>query len=501
MKEIITPFKVGVVVLGSLAAFIWMFGQVEEGIGDDAAGYRVFAIFDDASGLNPKSRITIAGIDVGELDTVELVGRQAKVWIRVNTPLRSDARIAKRQTSLLGEYALQLSPGYTGEPLVDGDQIKNIDVDVSPADLMGDLKKITANVNEITESLKNVVGTEDSEEKLIKILEDVQKTVADLRLAVASNAPKIDQVVDNVVKVTEQARRLTGEFRVGARRILDDAQAVSSNVRTIIGENQENVQEGFDGVTGSVARLQDALDKLDDTLDSTRSIAKKIDEGQGTIGKLVNDDGLIDSVNELVDESGAFVKQITGLQTIVAMRADLYISRGAVRNAVDLKLQPKDDKYYLFSLIDDPRGTTRVTETVTNTSDSNEDPLIREQTTVTEDRFRLSLQFARTIYAFDKAIAFTGRIGLFENTGGLGLDIGLFDQDLQLTAELFSFDDNIWPRLRIELAYTFFTHLFIAGGLDEVLNEELTDGFVSIGLKFNDEDLKAILTTAPTPSL
>lgn len=495
MKDIITPFKVGVVVLVAVGAFVWMFGQVEEGIGDDAAGYEVFALFDDASGLNPKTRVTIAGIDVGEIARIKLAGTEAKVVIRVNTPLRSDAIIAKKQVSLLGEYGLQLSPGYTGEPLQHGDQIKNIHVDVSPADLMADLKKITANVTDITESLKSVLGGGEGEEKLISILSNIDRTVADLQQAVADNAPKVDLVVDNVVKVTEQARRLTGEFRGSANRILDDAEAVTRNVRDIVGDNTGAVQEGFDGVKGAVRRMQDALDKLDDTLVAAKSIATKIDEGQGTIGKLVNDDELIASVNDLVDESGSFVRQITRLQTIVAIRADYYISRGAVRNQVDLKLQPKPDKYYLLSLVDDPRGSTSVTETVVSSSDSSEDPVIREQRTVTEDRFRLSLQFAKRLYMF------TGRIGLIENAGGVGLDVHLFDDALQISSDLFDFDSNVWPRLRIDAMYTFFTHLYIAAGIDEVLNDELTDVFVSIGLTFNDEDLKAILTTAPTPSL
>lgn len=495
MKDIITPFKVGVVVLAALGAFVWMFGQVEEGIGDDAAGYRVYALFEDASGLNPKTRVTIAGIDVGEIDRIELVGDAARVWIRVNTPLRSDAIIAKKQTSLLGEYALRLSPGYTGEPLVDGDEIPNIRVDVSPADLMGDLKQITANVTEITESLKSVLGGGEGEQKLISILSNIDRTVADLQEAVAENAPKIDDVVNNVVRVTEQARQLTGEFRVSANRILEDAEAVTTGVKDIVGDNTGTVQEGFDGIKGAVVRLQDALDELDGTLVAAKSIARKIDEGQGTIGRLVNDDRLLDSVNDLVDESGSFVRQITRLQTIVAIRADYYVSRGAVRNQVDLKLQPRPDKYYLFSLVDDPRGATSVTETITSTSDSSEDPIIREQRTVTEDRFRLSLQFAKRLYMF------TGRIGLIENAGGVGLDIHLFDDSLEISADLFDFDSNVWPRLRLDAMYTFFTHLYVAAGIDEVLNEELTDAFVSIGLTFNDEDLKAILTTAPTPSL
>ena len=86
MKDIITPFKVGLLVIVGLGAFVWMVGRVEEGIGDDAAGYQVYAMFDDASGLTEKSRVTIAGIDVGELSKIELEGVRAKEAELISSP-------------------------------------------------------------------------------------------------------------------------------------------------------------------------------------------------------------------------------------------------------------------------------------------------------------------------------------------------------------------------------------------------------------------------------
>ena len=103
MKELVTPFKVGLFVIISVIAFIWMFGQVREGVGENEAGYEVYAIFDDVGGLAEKSRVTIAGINVGQIKKIELVGTEAKVWLLVTTPLKTDARIAKRQASLLGD--------------------------------------------------------------------------------------------------------------------------------------------------------------------------------------------------------------------------------------------------------------------------------------------------------------------------------------------------------------------------------------------------------------
>ena len=495
MKELVTPFKVGLLVIISVIAFIWMFGQVREGVGENEAGYEVYAIFDDVGGLAEKSRVTIAGINVGQIKKIELVGTEAKVWLLVTTPLKTDARIAKRQASLLGEYFLQLTPGFLGEPLKDGDQIKHVDYDTAPADLMNDLKGISKNIIDITESLKNVLGGEKGQKRLANILESFEKVSLDIRATIGRNSGKFDRVVDNVVEVTKGAKQFTRNFRTSARAILGDVETIVGNVRNIIGDNKENVQSGFDGIKGAVGRLQTALDKLDGTLDHTQSIAQKIDTGDGTLAQLVNDGKLARNMNTLMEESGTFVKQITRLQTVVGMRSDVYTNRGTVRNALELRLQPRPDKYYTVSLIDDPRGRTRFRETVTNTSDSNLDPVIREAETVTEDRFRLSLQFAKRFWLA------TGRIGVIENTGGLGLDTHLLNDALEISTDIFAFDANVNPRQRIWGTYNFFSHLYLTAGIDEVWNDELRDVFIGFGLRFNDEDLRAILTTAPVPAL
>lgn len=502
MKEFLTPFTVGLVVIAGLVSGTWMFGQVKEGIGDDPSGYRVSAVLDDVGGLAQKSRVVIAGITVGQIDKIELEGDKARVWLLVNTPLRSDAKIAKRQASLLGENFLQLSPGYKGIPLKDGDEITDVIYDVSPADLMKDAKKIVENVDQITTTIRNVLAGEEGEQKLAELVTDVNATVSEVRRIVAANSPKIDIVVDNVVHVTGEARGFVGDFRREASRILTnaervtaDARVISGSVRQIVGENKGSVAEGFDGVKGAVARLGKALDKLDGTLERTTSIATKIDEGQGTIGRLINDDHLVNSVTELVDESRVFVRQLTRLQMVVAMRSEYYLGQRAAKNYLTLKIKPKPDKYYMLQIVDDPRGKTRFRETVTNSSDSATDPLVREQETITEDSFKLSLQFAKRLYFA------TGRVGIIESSGGLGVDFHFFDDDLQIAADIFQFDANVNPRIRLAGTYTFFRHLYIAAGVDEVWNDQLTDFFIGAGIEFTDADLQAILVSAPTPSL
>lgn len=533
MKAFFTPFKVGLVVIGGFIAFVWMFGQVKEGIDDDASGYRVYAIFNDASGLANKSKVVIAGINVGQIDKIELIGDQAKVWLLVNTPLKSDAQIAKKQASLLGEYYIRLTPGVQGTPLKDGDEIKNIIYDVPTSDLINELKNITTNVEEITESIKKVVAGKDGEARLVQIMENIDKTVQEVRRAVVDNGPKVDQVVDNVVAVSREAQSFVREFRADAKVIMTDAKtvardatAVTADARAITGGVRALVDPGglaaragvgpdgkplegqvVDGVAAgaqdkkrptvsqAVAKLESALTNLDGTLEKAKSIADKIDKGQGSIGKLVNDGRLVDSVTDLVDESSRFIRRLTRLQFVVSMRGEYYVSQGAVKNYLELRLQPRPDKYYMIQIVDDPRGASRFVETVTTTSDSMSDPVVRTQESFTENRFRLSLQFAKRYYFM------TGRIGIIESTGGVGLDFNLFDDDLEISTDLYAFDANINPRLRMRAIYRFFTHLYVAAGVDDVFNDELSDLFVGAGVQFTDDDLQAILATAPTPSL
>lgn len=499
MKELVTPAKVGFVVILSVIAAIWMFAQVGQNLSSDQDSLRVYAILDDVSGLVAKSRVSIAGINVGQLDEVELVDGRARVWIRIakrsDFQLRSDATVHKRQASLLGEYYLEITPGYLGTPLEDGDQITTVSTDVSPAELLNDLKKISQDVVEITQSVKRVVGSDGGEQKLVAIIDEFRSTASTIEKMVSRNAEKFDVIVDNVVSTSNSARVFSDDFRDDARIILEDTKAITGNVRDIIGTHSGSVEEGFEGMKGAIARLQSSLKKLEDTLDSTKSIGKKIDEGDGTLGQLVNDGRLARNLNELLEESNQVIRQVTRLQTVVGMSSDVYADRGSFRNAMELRLQPRPDKYYALELVDDPRGRTRLTETVTNSSSSLTDPVVREQRSVTEDRFRLSLQFAKR-FSF-----LTGRLGIIENSGGVGFDMHLFRDDLEISSDIFAFQDNTKPRVRLRSRFSLFSNIYMTAGIDEVANKELTDYFFGLGLRFNDEDLRTILITTGAPSL
>ena len=116
---------------------------------------------------------------------------------------------------------------------------------------------------------------------------------------------------------------------------------------------------------------------------------------------------------------------------------------------MSLRLQPREDKYYEIELINDPRGLTSITDTTTDTTNPTQPAHYRTITTTTTDSFRFSLQFAKRMGPF------TGRFGIKESTGGIGLDIHLLQDRFEIVNDLFGFSEEVQPRYRVYISYEF----------------------------------------------
>jgi phospholipid/cholesterol/gamma-HCH transport system substrate-binding protein len=223
-------------------------------------------------------------------------------------------------------------------------------------------------------------------------------------------------------------------------------------------------------------------------------VTRKINRGDGTVGRLINDDRLINDLEGSMSGANEFITGLTRLQTHIDIRSDYLMRRGAFRTSFGLRLQPRPDKYYLFELIDSPMGVHSVTSRNIVTSDATGTSTIDQTETKIEDRLRFSLQIAKKL-SFS-----TWRLGIIENSGGAGVDLELWRRHLSLTAEAFEMDLYEYPRLRSYMQFQFLRVFFVSAGIDDAINAGRRDGFLGVGIRFQDEDLKTIFTATPSVS-
>ncbi len=454
--------------------------------GSAGGGYHVYALFRDASGLVPRSRVTMAGIPIGRIEGIRLQEGMARVDLMVNRDIElfDDATVSRKASSLLGEFLLVLTPGTTGlRRIGEGERIRVLQEGATTDDILQNVSAITRRVRDVTDRLGDVLGNDEGRRQLAEALRNLTETTQEINRLVHANSEALTHTIRNVDHITTEA-----DPRV--RRLLDNLDRASARVDTILAENQPNINDTIRNVQETVRNTNAASRDLREAVSNVNSITAGIDRGEGTVGRLVRDDHLINEVEGVAEGINDLVSPIARLQTIVAMRAEYNFVANGFKSYLEFRLQPREDRFVMLQLVDDPRGLVD-RRSVIRTSTNPADPAMWRETTETTSRgVRFSLQFARR---FGPA---TFRFGILESTGGLGMDLNLLRDRFELRTDMFDFSSSQLPRLRVMAAYAFLQRVYVLGGVDDVLNPQRTDVFLGAQLRFRDEDLRTILLFA-----
>ena len=506
--------KVGIVMLIALAVLGYFVIRIEDiSLNRSRTTREVKAIFDDVAGLDDESAVRIAGVRKGHVTNIRVLpdGR-AEVTMTVDddVPLRSNAQAKVANLGLLGEKYIELDPG-TAEAAVlpQGDITLRGVQPASFDDITEQVSTIAEDVKAITASMRAVMGGPTGQQRLEEIVENVRLVTADMRLLVASNRANIDATLGN-------AREITAQLRVEIPRLADSIDAVARQMGGTVGENREDVRAVVQNLRGLSKDLRITADNLNDITGQVRG-------GEGTVGKLFYSDEAHDKLTSALSSVEGGVKSLqetlgraNRIQMDLGIRADYMAGlsqdreiagvrteygKGNSRSSVGLRLIPNPElnRFYNVELSDDPRGKRRDkvnVETRTNPATGESETIVTETSRYERD-FLISGQVG---WQLDPTLAV--RLGLFDNTGGIGADYRLNDR-LVVTGEAFDFgqrrDDN--PHLRLYGEYTIrkeqprTPRLFVTSGIDNALND--TAFTFGGGVRWRDEDLKYLLGSIP----
>ncbi|MBB3231553.1 outer membrane lipid asymmetry maintenance protein MlaD [Halomonas stenophila] len=123
---------VGLFMLAGILGLIFL-GLRVSGLSLEAPGdsFRLEANFANVGGLKPRARVTMAGVTVGRVETIELDSEwyDARVVMELDAELEGalpeDSTAAILTSGLLGEQYVGLSVGGAPEMLGDGDRIRD----------------------------------------------------------------------------------------------------------------------------------------------------------------------------------------------------------------------------------------------------------------------------------------------------------------------------------------------------------------------------------------
>lgn len=480
--------KVGAFMLLALVILAVFIIKIEEiPLGAKAGRQRVQAEFPSVAGLDEKSPVRVAGVRVGIVERIELSGNRARVTLSLDPQLRLHQGAWAEVTSLgmLGDKYVELYPGPESAPPLPPGTVLSGQSPVAFDQVLKTAGEIGADVKEVTASLRRSLGGDEGTAKLNEILDNIRQLTGEVKNLVAANRANVDATLENF-------RAFSATLRQELPALAEKLNRLADHVDAVVQENRGNVSD-------TVANLKDLSSRLRTSADNLNQITSKIARGEGTIGKLVNDEETVNNLNSTLKsvESGVqSLKNTLGRaerwQLFVNMRTESLPGVDDSRSAFGIDLHTTEKRFFRLELVKSPYGRIRnIQETVTTTyPDGHKETYVQTREKISD----ASTVNAQIGYRLGDT---TLRAGLFESEGGFALDQALFQRKLNLSLEMYDFNRDIKPpHLRLEGRFFLTPNIFAFAGWDDPRWSARSSLLVGAGITWRDEDLKYLLGTA-----
>jgi phospholipid/cholesterol/gamma-HCH transport system substrate-binding protein len=460
----LNELKVGLLTLAAIASLVVVSLKItanKSGFGEYIE-YRT--ILNDASGIYENSSIKVAGIVAGRIKTIDLSGSQALIKFEVLKQIKvtrfSVLRI--KTVGFLGDKYLDIYLGNPEAPRLKEGAMIAAEAGAGFEELGKDASEILKDVKEIAKAIRESLYDENKRnvvKDIVGSVRDFSKNAKDIseslkRLA-EGNEKKISDTLDDIKRLSSQLAYETDRYADGS--FMND----------------------LDGIKPIIKNVNKAVADLKDIVADVKS-------GKGTVGKLLRDEEVIDQVNETLSGVNRLMNRVNNFKTDVSLFAG-FNSNNASRTEFDLDLIPSPERLFRLGVVASDYGRNPYEETkrTTTTGSSSTETTLREED-VTAYRFNLQIGRRLDNWLF--------RGGIIESSGGLGVDYIMPDRGFRATLETFNFDQDLGPFVRLATEVRLWSVMYAKISGEDLASKDNNQSYtVSAGLRFNDEDLAALL--------
>lgn len=277
--------QVGVTVLAALAVLIWGVSFLKELSLQHSVN--VWTVeFPQTGGLGASDEVQVNGIRKGSVSSMDLVGDKVYVKLALanDVKLTTGSRVAIRNVGLMGEKVIAVDLSSAGEPYAPTDTIPGV-FELGMAEVMASVGDAVSSIGELSRQLGTIADVLAGQGDVAGTMKNIQATSNELRLMVEENRRSIRTTLANV-------------------------EATSGTVKGLTADREAKLGKAMDDFTTTMARMDRLTARLDSLTTSLNSVARKVDRGDGTLGKLVNEEALYRDLNASVASLRALIADI-----------------------------------------------------------------------------------------------------------------------------------------------------------------------------------------------
>ena len=284
--------KTGFVAVVVIALFIWGFNFLK-GENIFAKNQRHFFVeYNNIQGLKKSSSVTINGLQVGSVVDIKFnTDPDKKGTLIVELLIENDFQFSKSSiakiysASLMGGQSLAIIPSYIGELAVDGDSLKGeVESDI--------FSSVGEKLNPLQAKLENVIVSADS------LLVGLNQTLTiDSRKSLNRSIKGLEFTIYDVRKTLGSVNQLLDSSKVGIKNTFDNTRIITENLMKL----SDTLVNANIGLTSK---------KAQQSLDYVNQLMVGIQNGEGSLGKLVKDETMYTNLTNMSKELEELIREM-----------------------------------------------------------------------------------------------------------------------------------------------------------------------------------------------
>lgn len=443
-------------------AGLWMRSRIPDQA--TGGGFTTYARFRDGSHLAVGSPVVIAGVRIGDITNISIEGRFARVDMDLQRGIQIpvDAFVTRRADSLFGDSYIEVifsgqddgsAPART---LVSGEPLTHVVEGASTDAVLRGVERTMPRIETALEMMTEVVA---------KGRKAVNGDVVEGMLG-ADGWLASGRIESPLSKTRDAFERIDTLTEAGASALADIAPATISALDRIdraVASARTGIRDAKGQLVTALGDARSGLEGGDAEIDEIAAMLGAVNEGRGddwkgTLGRLVNDPDLADSLEDAAASGESALSSYSRFKSYLGMRVEWNINAKAPRLYATAEIRTRQDKFYLVELESGALGGFPSDEI---SDAANTSQYTRRQ--VIKDSLRFTAQFGKQLGALQL------RAGVKDSTFGAGADLLLARGRLRFSTDVFgSFDRT--PRLKVAAAFAVFKSIYVLAGVDDALN-------------------------------
>jgi phospholipid/cholesterol/gamma-HCH transport system substrate-binding protein len=310
--------KVGIFVVLISIMTVWGFGFLRNKH-FFSSGNMYYAVYDDIKGLTISGVVYMNGYKIGDVTDIKFADAVSGKII-VEIIIADEVRIPKGSVATISSLDIMgtrgiriirnpdtdkfLTSGDTLSSSVESDLSEQVNQQILPLKLKAE--EMLSSFDSVLVAVRAVFN-ERTRYNIRQSFEHIQITLKNLQSASYS--------MDTII--TGKQRKI--------KQIIDNAESITNNLEA----NNEQISviiQNFSDISDSLARadIASTLNKTDKAVSSLSDILQKVENGEGSLGLLVQNDSLYNNLNQAAEDVNKLIEDIK-------RRPDRYLHFSAVR--------------------------------------------------------------------------------------------------------------------------------------------------------------------------